>query len=83
MKKVSLKQVVNKCIKDPKFYRALRGNPEKALAHDRMHLTARDLKKLQRLTAKKGAMDDFDIYVKLIKKYAQSKYARAPQGILW
>lgn len=78
MKTVSLKQLVNKCIKDPTFFRALLRNPQKALDNARLHITAREMKKVKRLIADKRAMKDFAIYSKLIRKYT-----RTPQGILW
>jgi len=81
MKRVSLKQVANRCVKDPKFFRALLRGPQSALVRARMPISAKDLKKMKKLIADKGAMKDFAIYSKLIRKYTRTP--RTPQGILW
>jgi len=78
MKRVSLKHVADRCVKDPAFFRALLRNPGKALENVRMHISARDVKKLKRLTADKKAMKDFTVYSRIVRKYT-----RSPQGILW
>lgn len=78
MKTVSLNQVVHKCVMEPRFFRALLRNPQRELVHAGLHITARDMKKLKRRIAEKGAMKDFAIYSKIIRKYTHT-----PQGILW
>jgi hypothetical protein len=78
MKSVSLKQIVDKCIQEPAFFRALLKNPEKTLLRHKMQISTKDLEKLKELSADKKAMKDFPIYASLVRKYA-----RTSQGILW
>jgi len=78
MKRVSLKLVANKCIKDPSFFRALLRDPQRALERARLKLSAKDLRHLKRLLSDKTAMKDFVKYSKLIRKYT-----RTPQGFIW
>jgi hypothetical protein len=78
MKRVSLKQVVQRCVREPNFFRALLRDPEKALARARLQISGKDLRKLKRLTRDKSAMKDFAVYGKLMRKYVHT-----PQGILW
>ncbi len=78
MKRVTLKHVVNCCVEDPKFFRALLKNPQKALDLSRLQITAKDMKKLQKLGADKRAMKDFEIYSALVRKYR-----RFHKDLLW
>jgi hypothetical protein len=78
MKRVSLKQVVEKCIWEPAFFRALLRDSKKTLTRARMHISARDQRRLRRLMADKKAMKDFVTYGSLIRKYGRSGH-----GILW
>jgi len=77
MKRVSLKQIVQRCIKDPKFFRALLRNPQRALVRARMQIPGKDLRKLEKLIAQKGVRKDFEIYIKLVRKYLRL------QRIIW
>jgi hypothetical protein len=77
-KRVSLKQVVKKCTWEPAFFRSLLRDPKKALARAKMHLSAKEMRKLRRLTADRKAMKDFRTFISLVRKYAHT-----PQGILW
>ncbi len=78
MKKVSLKQLVDKCIQEPAFFKALLKNPEKTLLDSKLEISSEDLETMRELSADKKAMKDFAVYSSLIRKYA-----RTPQGILW
>ena len=78
MKRVTLKHVVNSCVLDPKFFRALLKNPQKALDLARLQITAKDMKKLQKLGADRSAMKDFVIYSTLVRKYR-----RFHKDLLW
>ena len=78
MKRVSLKQVVNKCIQEPAFFRALLKNADRTLLRSEIQISAKDLRKLKRLSSDKKAMKDFVIYASLVRKYDHT-----PQGILW
>ncbi len=78
MKRVSLKQVVQKCVWEPAFFRKLLKNPGGSLDRAGMQLSAKDLRKLKKLMADKKSMRDFEKYSRLVRKYAQT-----PQGLLW
>jgi hypothetical protein len=78
MKSVSMKQVVDKCIQEPAFFRGMLKNPERTLLRSEIQVSAKDLKKLKKLSSNKKAMKDFTIYASLVRKYAHT-----PQGILW
>lgn len=54
MKKVTLKQVANKAVKDPKFWKGLRRDSRQTLYDNGMELSGADLKRLDSILSLDG-----------------------------